>query len=119
MNLKKTLLISISAVVIACFMAGCGAIMRPSRVAINAKIGSTTREQVVRRCGQPYKMTSSRGADNALVESLYYKEDVSGVSNYYSGNAAVTHIFTFTNGVLERIDHTEDVEVIEKIIRHE
>lgn len=108
-------------VLAACFaLSGCASMrmMRPSRFAIESVIGKTTKQQLIKECGNPYKIISSRNDAGKLEELLYYKESASGVSTYYSGHAAVTHIFTFVDGVLTGIDNHEDLEVMEQIIKH-
>lgn len=113
MKTLKIIMLIVSAIAMtSCFS------MRPSKFAFDAKIGSTSKAQLINKCDLPYKMSANYDENNDLIEHLYYKESVAPASTYYSGGSATTHIFIFKNGILQSIANEEDEtpKIIEKTI---
>ena len=101
----KNFSLFVSGFVILVLVTGCFATKTQLSTIIN--LGMTS-EQVIEKCGTPYKKAAKYDTENNLQEILYYKEKTWDDGGWSWSTTITNHIFVFKNNILIAIEQGEE-----------
>jgi len=67
-----------------------------------------SKDEVIAKCGNPYKRSAQYDKANNLQEILYYKEKTWDDAGFSWSTTVANHMFVFKNGILVAIDQGDE-----------
>jgi len=67
-----------------------------------------TKEQVIAKCGKPFKTTARYDKEKNMQEILFYKEKTWDDGGWSWSTTVTNHLFVFKNGILVAIEQGDE-----------